>query len=73
MAKYDVQVEYIPGKTNVADPLSHTSCIKAPMSSPEIPMLEVDLITRTLPASLNEIQNRTAEDPVLYHLRDEEY
>ena len=73
MAKFDVQVKNIPGKTNVADALSHTSCIKATMSSPETPMIEVDLITRTSPASLNEIQNRTAEDPVLYHLRDEEY
>lgn len=74
MAKYEVDVRYIQGKSNVvADALLRTSYLEAPTKSPETSLIEVDLITRTIPASpakLWEIRQCTAEDPVLHHLKD---
>ena len=74
MAKYDVHVRYIQGKTNVvADALSRTSCMEVPTNNPESPMIEVDMITRTLPSlssKLDEIRRHTANDHVLHHLKE---
>ena len=73
MSKYNVEMRYIQGKTNViADALSRVCCIKSD-EGPGIPLLEVDAITHPLPASpakLDEIRNYTSQDIVLSHLKD---
>ena len=74
MAKYNVELEYIKGKTNViADALSRVCCMENPDKYQSVPLLEVDAITSTLPASpakLNEIRDYTSQDIVLSHLKD---
>ena len=74
MEKYDVEIRYIQGKTNViADALSMVSHMEPPMQGKEVPLLEVDTITNTLPASpakLGEIRECTDQDVVLAHLKD---
>ena len=74
MAKYDVEIRYIQGKTNViADALSRVSHMEPPMQENEVPLLEVDTITNTLPASpakIEEIRECTDQDVVLAHLKD---
>ena len=69
MAKYDVEIRYIQGKTNVvADALSRVSYME-----PALPLLEVNALTSTLPASpakLEEIRQCTDQDVVLSHLKD---
>ena len=74
MAKYDVEIRYIQGKTNViADALSRVSHMEPPLKENEVPLLEVNAITSTLPASpakLEEIRQCTDQDVVLAHLKD---
>ena len=74
MAKYDVDIRYIQGKTNViADALSSVSHIELPPKENEVPLVELDAITSTLPASpakLEEIRQCTDQDVVLAHLKD---
>ena len=74
MAKYDVEIRYIQGKTNViADALSRVSYMEPPLKEDEVSLLEVNAITSTLPASpakLEEIRQCTDQDVVLAHLKD---
>ena len=74
MTKYNVEMKYIQGKTNViADALSRVCCMETPDKYHGIPLLEVDGITSTLPASpakLDEIRDYTSQDIVLSHLKD---
>ena len=74
MAKYDVEIRYIQGKANViADALSRVSYMEPPLKEDEVPLLEVNAITSTLPASpakLEEIRQCTDQDVVLAHLKD---
>ena len=74
MAKYDVKMKYIQGKTNViGDALSSVCCMEFPGEDQGIPVLKVDTITSTLPASpakLDEIRDYTIHDIVLSHLKD---
>ena len=52
MAKYDVEIRYIQGKTNViADALSRVSYMEPPLKEGKVLLLEVNAITSTLPAS----------------------
>lgn len=49
MSKYNVEMRYIQGKTNViADALSRVYCMESPDEGPGIPLLEVDAITHNL-------------------------
>ena len=49
MFKYNVEMRYIQGKTNViADALSRVYCMESPDEGPGIPLLEVDAITHNL-------------------------
>ena len=63
VAKYDVEIRYIQGKTNViADALSRGSYMEPPLKEDEVPLLEVDAITSTLPLSpdkLDETRHRS--------------
>ncbi|PFX17897.1 Retrovirus-related Pol polyprotein from transposon 17.6 [Stylophora pistillata] len=74
MSKYNVEIKYIQGKTNVvADALSRVCCMESPDEDSETPLLEVDAISHTLPASpakLDEIRHHTSQDNVLSHLKD---
>ena len=74
MSKYSVEMRYIQRKTNViADALSRVCCMESPDEGHGIPLLEVDTITHTLPASpakLDEIRNYTSQDTVLSYLKD---
>ena len=73
MSKYNVEMKYIQGKTNViTDGLSTVCCMEFPDEGQGIPLLEGDAITHTLPASpakLDETRNCTSQDIVLSHLR----
>ena len=52
MAKYDVDIRYIQGKTNViAEALSRVSHMERPSKENEVPLVELNAITSTLPAS----------------------
>lgn len=52
MGKYGVEIRYIQGKTNVtADAISRVSYKEPPLKEDELPLLEVDATTSTLPAS----------------------
>lgn len=77
MAKYDVDIRYIQGRTNViADALSRVSHMELPPKENEVPLVELDAITSTLPASpakLEEIRQCTDQDVVLAHLKDVVY
>ena len=78
----EVRNEYTPSvnstvvtiKTNViADALSRVSYMEPPLKEDEVPLLEVNAITSTLPASpakLEEIRQCTDQDVVLAHLKD---
>ena len=72
MAKYNVQIRYIQGKSNViADALSRISHMEPPAEDNEVPLVELDTISRTLPASpakLDEVREYTDQDVVLRHL-----
>ena len=74
MTKYDIEIRYIQGKTNVlADALSRVSYMEPPFKEDEVPLLEVNAITSTLPASpakLEEIRQCTDQDVVLAQLKD---
>ena len=74
MAKYNVEMKYIQGKTNfIADALSRVCCMETPDKYHGVPLLEVDGITSTLPVSpakLDEIRDYTSQDIVLNHLKD---
>ena len=74
MAKYNVQIRYIQGKSNViADALSRISHMEPPAEDNEIPLVELDTISRTLPSSpakLDEVREYTDQDVVLSHLKD---
>ena len=74
MAKYNVEMRYIQGKTNViADALSRVCHMESPNEDQGVPLLEVNAITSTLPASpakLEKIRNYTSQDIVLSHLKD---
>ena len=74
MTKYDVELRYIQGKTNViADALSRFSHMKPPMGDNEVPLVKINLFTNTLkatPAKLNEICDHTSQDPVLSYLKE---
>ena len=74
MAKYNVEMRYIQGKTNViADALSRV-CYMEPLEEDQgILLLEVNAITSTLPVSpakLDEVRNHTSQDIILIHLKD---
>ena len=74
MAKYDVDIKYIPGKTNVvADALSRVSYMEPSTQENALPEIRVDTITSTLPANaakLQEIREETDKDETLCHLKD---
>ena len=75
MAKYDVDMRYTPGKTNVvADALSRVSHMQRPTQDNEVPEINADMITSTLqatPARLEEIPRKQARiDEALHHLKD---
>lgn len=74
MAKYNVKIRYIQGKSNViADALSRISHMEPPAEDNELPVVELDTISRTLPASpakLDEVREYTDQDVVLSHLKD---
>ena len=61
MAKYNVEMRYIQGKTNViADALSRVCYMESPDVGQGIALLEDDAITHTLPpcpAKLDEARN----------------
>ena len=76
MAKYNVEMKYTQGKTNViADALSTVCCKETPDKYQGVPLLEVDGITSTCtlpasPAKLDEIGDYKSQDNVLFHLKD---
>ncbi|CAB3997901.1 retrotransposon-like family member retr-1, partial [Paramuricea clavata] len=74
MSKYDVDLRYIEGKKNViADALSRVSCMEPPVDGNEVPMIEINEISSTLPASptkLDEIREQTRQDATLDHLKE---
>ena len=74
MAKYDVEIRHIQGKTNlIADALLRVSYMEPPLKEDHVPLLEVNAITSTLPANLaklEEIRQCTDQDVVLAHLKD---
>ncbi|KAL9950226.1 hypothetical protein ACROYT_G042698 [Oculina patagonica] len=74
MAKYNVEIRYSQGKSNViADALSRISHIEPSVEDNEVRVVELDKISRTLPASpakLDEIRECTDQDVVLSHLKD---
>ncbi|KAL9971554.1 hypothetical protein ACROYT_G017729, partial [Oculina patagonica] len=74
MSKYNVEIRYIQEKNNViADALSRISHMEPPVADNEVPVVEMDTISRTLPASpakLDEIRECTDQDVVLSHLKD---
>ena len=71
MSKNDVEMRYIQGKTNViADGLSRVSCMEPPADDNEVPLIEINAITSTLPttsARLDEIREHTKQDVILSH------
>ena len=66
MAKYNVEMRYIQGKTNIiADALSRVCCMEPPEEDQGVTLLEVNAITNTLPAcpaKLDEMWNQTSQD-----------
>ena len=51
MAKYNVEMSYIQGKTNIiADALSRVCCMEPPEEDQGVTLLKVHAITNTLPA-----------------------
>ena len=51
MAKYNVEMRYIQGKTNIiADALSRVCCMEPLKEDQGVTLLEVNVITNTLPA-----------------------
>ena len=66
MAKYDVNITYIPGRTNVvADAMSQVSHMESATKGHKLPMIEVDSITSTIPATpakLEETWDETNRD-----------
>ncbi|KAK3735267.1 hypothetical protein QZH41_001046 [Actinostola sp. cb2023] len=76
MSRYEAEVTYIPGKTNVvADALSRVSYMESPTTDDD-PRIEVDTVTHTLPATpakLQEIRDLTHDDVTLCHLKDVVY
>ena len=69
MAKCNVEMRYIQGKTNViADALSRVCYMEPPEEDQGVPVLNVNAITSTLPASpakLDEVRNHTRPKRVL--------
>ena len=69
MAKYNVEMSYIQGKTNIiADALSRVCCMEPPEEDQGVTLLEVNAITNTLPAcpaKLDEMWNQTSQDSQL--------
>ena len=69
MAKYNVEMSYIQGKTNIiADALSRVCCMEPPEEDQGVTLLEVNAITNTLPAcpaKLDEMRNQTSQDSQL--------
>ena len=49
MAKYNVEMRYIQGKTNIIA-LSRVCCMEPPEEDQGVTLLEVNVITNTLPA-----------------------
>ena len=66
MAKYNVEMRYIQGKTNIiADALSRVCCMEPLEEDQGATLLEVNAITNTLPAcpaKLDEMWNQTSQD-----------
>ena len=74
VAKYDVDIRYIPGRTNVvANAMSRVRHMEPASQGHKLPVTEVDTITSTLPvtpAKLEEIQDETRRDERWYHLKE---
>ena len=74
MAKYDVEIKCIQGKTNVIfDALSRVYWLENSDECQGEQLLEVDAITTTLPAGpakLDEMRDHISQDIVLNHLKD---
>ena len=67
MAKYNVEMKYIQGKTNViADALSRVCYMETPDKYQGVPLLEVDGITSTLPASPAKMKYEITQAKILY-------
>ncbi len=78
MSKYDVDVEYIPGKTNViADALSRVSPRRKDVSdTDDIPEISVHYITKGIsasPCTLASIKEHTDQDPTMVLLKQTIY
>ena len=74
MSKYNVDVVYIPGETNVvAEAFSRVCFRELPSPSCDSPQVEVETITQLLPATpakLQEVRDATIEDITTSHLKD---
>ena len=77
MAKYDVELRYTPGRTNVvADAMSRVSHMEPASQGHKLPVIEVGTITSTPPATaakLDKIWDETSRGETLCHLKDVVY
>ncbi|CAB4037557.1 Hypothetical predicted protein [Paramuricea clavata] len=64
----------VMGKKNViADALSRVICMEPPVDANEVPLIEINEISSTLPANptkLDEIREKTRQDATLDHLKE---